>query len=125
VVALNSHARVHTAAAQPDSTAAGLHQVITVAAESNMAKRTVTRQRIAQINLGGHVLSEADRRRPQNIANAAEADGVALAKKCQWDGYLILIAAGAALEDANFHSEAAIVRQMAEKLSNPTTNVYA
>ncbi len=79
-----------------------------------MAKLTTTRQRIAQINLGGQVLREGSG--DINDGNA-EAAGVELSKRCKWDGYLILRAAGAALEDANFHKEAAIVRKMAEDLT--------
>jgi hypothetical protein len=86
-----------------------------------MAKRTLTRQRIAQINLGGQVLREASG--DVNDERAADRAGVDLSKRCHWDGYLIMVAAGSALEDANFHKEAAIVRKMAEDVVNPTTEM--
>jgi hypothetical protein len=77
-----------------------------------MAKKNIARQRIAQINLGGQLVREAS----GDIDNEDQARkaGQDLAHRCHWDGYLILIAAGDALEDANFHKEAAIVRKMAE-----------
>jgi hypothetical protein len=79
-----------------------------------MSKLSVARQRIAQINLGGRMLAESAG--DINDDASAEAAGVELSKRCHWSGDLILLAAGAALEDANFHSEAAIVRKMAEDL---------
>lgn len=80
-----------------------------------MSKLSVARQRIAQINLGSRILKEGT---IADITDDASADkaGVQLAVRCEWDGYLILVAAGAALEDANFHKEAAIVRKMADAL---------
>lgn len=45
-----------------------------------------------------------------------EEEGRKLAVKTSWDGYDILIIAQAALTDANFHHEAAIVSQMIEAL---------
>jgi hypothetical protein len=41
--------------------------------------------------------------------------GVILAKYCRWDGSKILTIAKQALEDANFHTEAAIVQEIAKK----------
>jgi hypothetical protein len=79
-----------------------------------MPKRNLIRQRIAQINFGGRILSEAHGD-IKDDTSAAKA-GRDLAVKCDWNGYLIMIAAGAALEDANFHTEAAILRKMAEDL---------
>ena len=46
-------------------------------------------------------------------ASDEEAIGLLVSKYFQWDGGRILEATGEALEDANFHTEAAIVRKLA------------
>lgn len=50
--------------------------------------------------------------------NELEALGVELSRKCKWNGMDILEAAIAALTDANFHTEADILNQMADILNN-------
>lgn len=50
-------------------------------------------------------------------SKATDADclGILLAKYFQWDGFEILKTASAGLEDANFHSENAIIQAMISK----------
>ena len=47
-------------------------------------------------------------------ATDEEALGIALSQYSEWDGLFILRTAEYALEDANFHTESAIVGRMAE-----------
>lgn len=49
-------------------------------------------------------------------ATQEEALGIAIAHHFHWDGLAILRVAEAALEDANFHTESALVGQMAQEL---------
>jgi hypothetical protein len=48
-------------------------------------------------------------------ATDAEAFGLLLARHFQWDGIEIMKAAAAGLEDANFHTEAGQLSEMAEQ----------
>lgn len=50
-------------------------------------------------------------------ATDAEAMGLLISKYFEWNGLEILAASADALEDANFHTEAAAVREMLEKLN--------
>jgi hypothetical protein len=45
----------------------------------------------------------------------AEVFGLLVARFFHWDGNAILECAGSALEDANFHSEACVVREMIDR----------
>lgn len=48
-------------------------------------------------------------------ASDEEAMGILLSRFFKWDGVAIMQAAAAGLEDANFHTEAAMVARMAEQ----------
>lgn len=50
-------------------------------------------------------------------ASDEEAFGLLLSKYFQWDGGAILSVAGHALEDANFHTEAEVVRELFDKVN--------
>jgi hypothetical protein len=52
-------------------------------------------------------------------ATDAEALGILLAHYAEWNGLVILKAAESALEDANFHTEAGLVAEMAAKYELP------
>ena len=52
---------------------------------------------------------------PTYQASDAEAFGLLLSKYFEWNGVSILEAASHALEDANFHTEAGIVLELATK----------
>ncbi len=54
---------------------------------------------------------------PQNVSDA-EAMGLLVSKFFSWDGVAVLEASEKALEDANFHAEAALVSDMLEKYDN-------
>ena len=65
------------------------------------------------------VRAEVDRVRAESFvpgyaATDPEALGVALAHYFQWDGLALLRTAQYALEDANYHTESALVGRMAE-----------
>lgn len=71
-------------------------------------QRTVEERIDALISeLEGHIFSVK--------VSKEEVLGVILAKYCRWDGPKILTIAIQALEDANFHTEAAIIQEIANK----------
>lgn len=49
-------------------------------------------------------------------ATDEEAMGMLISKYFEWDGLSIMEAAGNALEDANFHTEAAVIRDLLDKI---------
>lgn len=52
-------------------------------------------------------------------ATKEEVMGMVLSKYFEWDGLAILKAAMYATEDANFHTESAIISEMVYKLETP------
>ena len=52
----------------------------------------------------------------QAKATPQEALGILIANYFEWDGLRILETASSALEDANFHTESAIIEEMIEKM---------
>jgi hypothetical protein len=53
---------------------------------------------------------------PKEEAQKWQNDGVKIASRNEWDGVALLEIAGNALEDANFHTEAKVVREMSAKV---------